>query len=337
MNARYYAQRASAGLIISEATQVSPEGAGFPNTPGIHSDKQVEGWKLVTDAVHQAGGRIVAQLWHAGRIAHPANLPEGYWPVAPSEIRPAVKAYVEGTDSYRLATLPQPRRLTTAAVAEIVQAYRRAARNAFRAGFDGVEVHAAFGYLIDQFIRSGTNRRKDIFGGSLQNRLRFPLEVVDAVISVWGPGRVGVRITPLKQSNDALEPDLNQTYGAFTAALSDRNIAFLEVVETGPGGKGPTELESESLGHLRMQFGGLWIGNGNLTGADTRRRIDSGEIDAASFGRPFITNPDLPFRLAQDLLLTEPDPDTFYGGDKRGYVDYPTWNASNENIIDPPA
>ncbi len=322
LNAEYYRQRASAGLILSEATHVAPEGQGFPAMPGIHSGAQVQGWRKVTEAVHGSGGLIYAQLWHAGRISH-QEVHHG-WPVAPSAIRPDTWTYVPGPEGWRKEAVPLPRELSRREIARLVRAYRSAAENALRAGFDGVQIHAAFGYLLDQFLRDGSNRRKDEYGGTLAGRLRFPLEVVDAVTAVWGPDRIGARISPLKHSNDALDSDPQTTFGAFVNELSIRSLSFLEVVEAGPRDGAANRFLSD----LRERFTGAYLANGDLDADGARRRLIDGSADAVSFGRAFIANPDLPARLSANVPLNAPDRQTFYGGGARGYIDYPASSVS---------
>jgi N-ethylmaleimide reductase len=297
MNAEYYRQRADVGLIISEATQVSPQGKGYAFTPGIHSAAQVDGWRLVTDAVHEAGGLIHLQLWHVGRISRPELQPNGDTPVAPSPIRP----------------LPG-----------VVEQFRRGAENAKRAGFDGVELHGANGYLIDQFLRSGTNQRSDGFGGSVENRLRFPLMVVDAVIEVWGADRVGIRLSPTGSFNDMKDDDPIATFGEFAKRLNERGIAYVEVVEDSFQGNHANGRPEAIIDAIRAGYTGTYIANGDYDAEQARRRLADGRCDLVSFGRPIISNPDLVERLRSNAPLNEWDASTFYGGDEHGYTDYPT-------------
>jgi N-ethylmaleimide reductase len=312
----YYTQRASAGLIITEATQVSPQGVGYPGTPGIHDAAQVAGWRNVTDAVHAAGGRVFLQLWHVGRISHPSLQPDGALPVAPSAIRPKGDAFT--------ASGPQPfvtpRALETAEIPGVLAQFETGARLAKEAGFDGVELHGANGYLIDQFLRDGTNRRTDRYGGSLANRARFLLEVTEAVAGVWGADRVGVRLSPRGDFNDMSDSDPRATFGHAALALASFGLAYLHVVE--PVGSLPAGT-APLAPRLKEAFGGPLIVNGGYTRALAEAAIASGEADLVSFGAPFLANPDLPQRLAQDAPLNPPDPATFYGGDARGYTDYP--------------
>jgi len=317
MNAEYYAQRASAGLIITEATQVSPEGVGYPATPGIHNREQVDGWRLVTDAVHTAGGRIFLQLWHVGRISHPSLQPGGALPVAPSAIKPAGEAVTyDGPQPF-----VTPRALETEELAGIVEDYRRAAVYAQEAGFDGVEIHAANGYLLDQFLRDGTNHRGDRYGGPVDNRMRLLLEVADAVIGVWGSDRVGVRISPINPFNDIADSQPEATFTRVAQRLGGLGLAYLHVVEGAIHG-GDTELPRVDMGRLRRAFGGTYIANGGYDGERAKSALLAGDADLIAFGVPFIANPDLPLRLALGAELNDPDPETFYGGDARGYTDY---------------
>lgn len=317
MNATYYAQRASAGLIISEASQVSAQGVGYPATPGIHTHEQVEGWRQVTDAVHHAGGRMFLQLWHVGRISHPDLQPDNQLPVAPSAIRPQGEAFTyEG-----LKPFVTPRALNTDELPGIVADFARGARLARQAGFDGVEIHAANGYLIDQFLRDGTNQRSDLYGGSIENRSRLLREVVGAVKAVWPATRIGVRISPMGTFNDMYDSDPQELYNALAEQLSDEGLAYLHVVEDMP------EQGQFDYQQLRERFSGAYMANSGYGRIRAMRAVESGEADLVAFGRPFIANPDLPARLAVDAALNEPDPETFYGGDARGYIDYPQMTA----------
>ncbi|MBI5136543.1 MAG: alkene reductase [Nitrospirae bacterium] len=317
LNALYYAQRATAGLIVSEATQVSPQGVGYPHTPGIHGAEQVAGWQDVTGAVHHAGGRIFLQLWHVGRISHPSLQPGGALPVAPSAIRPAGEAI-----TYQgMLPFVTPRALETGELPGIVDDYRRAAVHALAAGFDGVEVHAANGYLLDQFLRDGSNRRTDAYGGSLANRARLLMEVVDAVTGVWGPERVGVRISPVNPFNDMHDSDPQGLFEFVAGALSALGIAYLHGVEGAIGG---VARQTVDLGRIRAAFGGLYMANGGYDKARAGRALASGAADLVSFGVPFLANPDLVARFRADAPLNTPDAATFYGGGAEGYTDYPT-------------
>ncbi|TBW37705.1 alkene reductase [Azotobacter chroococcum] len=309
--AEYYVQRASAGLIISEATSVCPMGVGYPDTPGIWSQEQVAGWRNVTRAVHAAGGRIVLQLWHVGRISDPLYL-NGELPVAPSAIQP--KGHVSLVRPMK--AFETPRALETAEIAGIVEAYRKGAENAKAAGFDGVEIHAANGYLLDQFLQDSTNRRSDRYGGSLENRARLLLEVTDAAISVWGVGRVGVHLAPRADLHDMGDANRAETFGYVARELGRRGIAFLCTRE---------KEDADSLTpQLKQAFGGVVIANERFTKEQANRWLAEGKADAVAFGVPFIANPDLPARLAADAPLNEPHPDTFYSSGPQGYLDYPT-------------
>lgn len=308
--AEYYVQRASAGLIISEATSVSPMGVGYPDTPGIWSADQVRGWSNITKAVHAAGGRIVLQLWHVGRISDPSFL-EGETPVAPSAI--AAKGHVSLLRPLR--DYPVPRALDTEEIADLVEAYRHGAENAKAAGFDGVEIHGANGYLLDQFLQSSTNQRSDRYGGSLENRARLMLEVTDAVLSVWEPGRVGMHLAPRADAHDMGDANRAETFGYIASELGKRDIAFICARE---------QDADDSLGpQLKALFGGVYIANERFSKASANAWLASGKADAVAFGVPFIANPDLPARLAQDAPLNEPHPATFYGSGPVGYIDYP--------------
>jgi len=313
--AEYYAQRASAGLILSEATSVTPMGVGYADTPGIWSDEQVEGWKLVTDAVHRAGGRIVLQLWHVGRISDPVFL-DGQAPVAPSAIKPAGHvSLLRPMKDYET-----PRALTLDEIAGVVAAFRQGADNAKKAGFDGVEVHGANGYLLDQFLQDSTNRRDDIYGGSIENRARLMLEVTDACIAVWGADRVGMHLAPRRDSHDMGDSTPLDTFGYVARALGKRGIAFICAREAvGDDRLGPA---------LKQAFGGVYIANEKLDKDSAEKLIASGDADAVAFGQWFIANPDLPARLRADAPLNPARPDKFYGAGAEGYTDYPALQAS---------
>jgi N-ethylmaleimide reductase len=315
LNALYYAQRASAGLLVTEATQVSPQGVGYPNTPGIHSDEQAAGWRLVTDAVHAEGGRIFAQLWHVGRISHPSLQPGGALPVAPSAIA-AEGTVFTGTANEAFVT---PRALETAEIAGIVQQFAHAARQAKAAGFDGVEVHGANGYLIDQFLRDGTNKRSDAYGGPVENRARFLLEVTDAVAAVWGPARVGVRLSPHADFNSMRDSNPAGTFLHATRALAGRNVGYIHFIEPAD----TALLKAPRLAPLvRGLHDGALIVNGGYTRESGAAAVAAGTTDLVSFGTIFLANPDLPARFRRDAALNPPDRATFYGGDARGYTDY---------------
>jgi N-ethylmaleimide reductase len=330
MNARYYQQRASAGLIFSEATQVSPQGKGYAFTPGIHSQEQIEGWKKVTGAVHMAGGRIHMQLWHVGRISHPDLQPNGEKPVAPSAIKPEGARTFISADS-GMVDIPEPRALETSEMTDIVEQFRQGALNAKEAGFDGVEVHGANGYLLDQFIKSGSNHRTDEYGGSVENRLRLPLMVVEAVIDVWGKDKVGIRVSPTGSFNAMDDDNPVETFGTFARHLNDLGIAYIEVVEDSFQGNHANGRPEEVIDAIRAGFKGTYIGNGAYTADEARKRISEGRCDLVSFGRLFIANPDLPERFRQNAPLNEWDESTFYGGGEKGYTDYPTLQELEES------
>ncbi|UOD28654.1 alkene reductase [Massilia violaceinigra] len=312
--AEYYVQRASAGLILSEATSVTPQGVGYADTPGIWSDEQVEGWKLVTEAVHQAGGKIMLQLWHVGRISDP-DLLDGDAPVAPSAI--AAKGHVSLLRPQR--DYPVPRALDLEEIPGIVAAYRQGAENAKLAGFDGVEIHGANGYLLDQFLQDGTNKRTDNYGGPVENRARLMLEVTDACIAVWGAGKVGMHLAPRRDAHDMSDSDPKATFGYVARELGKRGIAFICARESqGEGRLGP---------YLKQEFGGVYIANEKLTKESAEALVASGEADAVAFGIWFIANPDLPRRLQLDAPLNTPRPEKFYGANDDGYTDYPALQA----------
>ncbi|OEC33846.1 2,4-dienoyl-CoA reductase [Pseudomonas cuatrocienegasensis] len=308
--AEYYVQRASAGLIISEATSVTPMGVGYPDTPGIWSDDQVRGWHGITQAVHANGGKIVLQLWHVGRISDPSYL-DGELPVAPSAI--AAKGHVSLIRP--LKDYVTPRALETEEIAEIVEAYRQGAENAKAAGFDGVEIHGANGYLLDQFLQDSTNQRTDQYGGSLENRARLMLEVTDAVLSVWPAGRVGMHLAPRADAHDMGDSQRAETFTYVVRELGKRGIAFICAREK--------EADDSLSPSLKQAFGGVFIANERFTKAQANDWLASGKADAVAFGIPFIANPDLPARLQQDAPLNEPHPETFYGAGPVGYIDYP--------------
>lgn len=308
--AEYYAQRAGAGLILSEATSVTPMGVGYADTPGIWNDEQVEGWKLTTRAVHDAGGLIFLQLWHVGRISDPVFL-NGESPVAPSAIRPAGHvSLLRPKKEYET-----PRALETAEIPGIIEAYRQAAIRAKAAGFDGVEIHGANGYLIDQFLQDGSNRRTDRYGGPIENRVRFLNEIADAVIGVWGADRVGLHLAPRADGHDMGDSDRRALFTHVARDMRERGIAFLCLREY---------LGDDSLlDNIKAAFGGVVIANEKLTPDSARELIASGRADAVAFGRDFIATPDLPRRLRDSAPLNQPDPATFYVGGASGYVDYP--------------
>lgn len=322
MAALYYAQRASAGLIVSEASQISPQGKGYAWTPGIHSPEQVAGWKAVTDAVHDRGGRMFIQLWHVGRISHPDLQPGGALPVAPSAVRPNVEAFTE----HGMKPAVTPRALAIEELPGIVEQYRHAAENAMAAGFDGVEVHAANGYLLDQFLRDGANKRTDAYGGPVENRVRLVIEVVEAVSKVWGPERVGLRISPVNTRNDLTDSNPEPLFIHLVDRLNSLGIGYLHIIEGVT--TGPRQVEGAfDLGILRRRFAGRTMLNNGYTRELALSAVAEDRADLIAFGRPFISNPDLVERLRANAPLTPPDPATFYGGDEKGYLDYPTLAA----------
>jgi N-ethylmaleimide reductase len=319
--AEYYRQRAGAGLIVTEATQVSPRGIGYPDTPGIHSAEQVEGWRRATDAVHRASGRIVLQLWHVGRASHPLYQPGGALPVAPSAVAPRGQVYTpQGMKPY-----VTPRALETEEIAGVVADFARGAANAKSAGFDGVELHAANGYLIDQFLRDGTNRRTDRYGGSPENRARFLLEVTRAVRDVWGAGRVGVRLSPSGTFNDMFDSNSLHTFGHAARALSRLDLAYLHVVAPDAADErhAPEGWRPVPVHFFRPLFNGAVIGAGGYSFESAAAAVAAGEVDAVAFAKAFIANPDLVERFRRGAPLAAPDPATFYGGGEKGYCDYP--------------
>jgi N-ethylmaleimide reductase len=317
MNVEYYRQRASAGLIISEGSQISPTAVGYPATPGIHSAAQIAGWKRVTDAVHGRNGKIFLQLWHCGRVSHPSLLPNGELPVAPSAIQPIGQAFT----LLGMQPFATPRALETAELPGIVEDYRKAAKNAIAAGFDGVEIHAANGYLLDQFLRSGSNQRSDAYGGALENRCRLLQEVTEAVIGTVGPGRVGVRFSPINAFNDMSDSAPQQTFDHAAMALNRFDLAYLHVMEVNfDAGKPQPAFDFKQL---RRCFKGLYIANGGYDKARAAAALAARDADLVAFGVPFIANPDLVERLTKDAPLNAPDPATFYGGNEKGYTDYP--------------
>ena len=322
--AQYYRQRAGAGLLVTEGTQLSPIGKGNMDTPGIYSDEQVEGWRQVTDAVHAEGGLIAAQLWHVGRVSHP-DLIGGEVPVSASASSYRSRATLKGPDGLpQRADSPTPRELSLQEIAATIEDYARAARNAREAGFDLVEIHGAHGYLIHQFLGRGSNQREDQYGGSQENRARFALEVVDAVTEAWSADRTGIRISPQGSFNGLDEDDLPMAVH-LAGELSQRGLAFLHLSE--PDWAGGPVLDDTFRKELRGAFAGPIIGAGNYTLEKAERLVESDLIDAAAFGRAFIANPDLPERLRTGAELNAPNPATFYGGDERGYVDYPELSA----------
>ncbi|SNS87004.1 hypothetical protein/N-ethylmaleimide reductase [Noviherbaspirillum humi] len=310
----YYVQRASAGLILSEATAVTPQGVGYADTPGIWSEEQVAGWKQITDAVHAAGGRIFLQLWHVGRISDPVFL-NGELPVAPSAI--AAEGHVSLVRPKR--GYVTPRALETAEIPGIVAAFRKGAENAKRAGFDGVEIHGANGYLLDQFLQDSTNKRTDAYGGSIENRARLMLEVADACIEVWGAGRVGMHLAPRGDAHAMGDSNRLATFTYVARELGKRGIAFICAREA---------IGDDRIGpQLKQAFGGAYIANEKMTRETAERLLKAGEADAVAFGQLFIANPDLPKRFELNAPLNEPNPQTYYHSTAEGYTDYPALAA----------
>ena len=315
--ATYYRQRAGAGLIVSEASQISQQGQGYIWTPGLYSEAQVEGWRDVTRAVHETGGRIFVQMWHVGRISHTSLQPNGGAPVAPSAIRAKTKTFIETG----FADVSEPRALTAPEIAAIVQDYAHAALNAKRAGFDGVEIHAANGYLIDQFLRDGANKREDSYGGSIENRARFALEVVDAILKVWPAARVGIRLAPVSPANDIADSNPAALFGYLVARLSERRLAYIHVIEGAT--QGDRDIAAFDYAALRRGFAGAYIANNGYTRELAIETLAEGRADLIAFGRPFISNPDLVERLRLGAALAPLDRATLYGGGAHGYTDYP--------------
>ena len=320
LNATYYRQRASAGLIVTEATQIMPEGQGYPATPGIHSAAQVEGWKKVTEAVHQADGRIFLQLWHVGRISHSSYQPNRALPVAPSAIAAPGQHY---TNDGKMAPFETPRALETAEIPKIIAQYRVAAKNAKDAGFDGVEIHGANGYLLDQFLQSGTNDRADEWGGPVENRARFLIEATRAAIDVWGADRVGVRLSPNGTFNGMSDDDPKNTFSYAIRELAKLNVVYIHLREGTESdvkhGRVPVPTSE-----FRPLYKGAFLLNDGYTKERAESALSSGLADLVAFGAVFTSNPDLVERLRAGASLTPPDPATLYGGGEKGYIDFPT-------------
>jgi N-ethylmaleimide reductase len=322
ISATYYQQRASAGLIVTEASQVSAQGVGYPNTPGVHSEAQVAGWKKVTAAVHERGGRIFLQLWHVGRISHPSLQPDGALPVAPSAIAAEGTVHTSGGPQPFVA----PRALELAEIPGVVEQFAHGARTALESGFDGVEIHGANGYLVDQFLRDGSNHRTDAYGGSLENRARFLVEVVAAVAAVWGADRVGVRFSPTGAFNSMSDSDPVATFSYAAQTLDRFGLAYLHVIEPVSG---PMAVPGapEVAPAIRQRFHGPLILNGGFDLATADAAIAASRADLISFGQLFLANPDLPERFAEGAPLNAPDYATFYTGGEKGYIDYPVRTA----------
>ncbi|MGR9115127.1 MAG: alkene reductase [Gammaproteobacteria bacterium] len=318
LNAEYYRQRASAGLIVAEATHISPQGKGYAYTPGIYSEAQVLGWRKVTDAVHSAGGLIFLQLWHVGRISHPELQPEGRLPVAPSAIKPDGQASTE----QGFKPFVTPRALDLTEIPGIIEQYRTAAKNALKAGFDGVEIHGANGYLLDQFLRDGSNHRNDVYGGCIENRARLLLEVTEAVTEITGTDKTGIRLSPTNPAHSMFDSNPQQHFAYVVERLNRFHLAYLHVVErTKPIAEDDSTFDFVAL---RRLFNGPYIANGGYTAASASEGLAKHHCDLVAFGKLFIANPDLVARFRAGARLNSPDPDSFYRGAEKGYTDYPT-------------
>jgi len=331
LNAEYYAQRATpGGLLIAEASPVLATGFGNPGVPGIYSDAQIEGWRKVVDAVHAKGGFIFLQLWHVGRVSHSSFQPEGRLPIAPSAVAIS-EEFKASTADGKLVPYETPRALETDEIPAIVEAYRQGARNALAAGFDGVEIHGANGYLVEQFLQSHSNLRTDRYGGSIPNRVRFLLEVTQAAVDVWGANRVGVRLSPYGISNGSGEADPMPLYGHAVERLNPLGLAYLHLIEPRSSGAGRADVNWQGVPSAMVLYRPIWKGvlitAGGFTGEAAEAAIAEGHADAIAFGRIFIANPDLPLRLRHGYPLTPYNRKTFYGGDAEGYTDYPFYDA----------
>lgn len=332
ITATYYAQRATAGLLITEATAISHQGQGYSDVPGLYSDDQVEGWAKVTDAVHAKGGKIVCQLWHVGRVSHHLLQPDGMPPVAPSAIAAKTKTFLidHQTGAGQFVPTSEPRALDAGEIPGIVHSFATAARNAVQsAGFDGVEIHAANGYLLDQFLKTGANERTDDYGGSIENRCRFTLEVVRAVIDAVGRGKVGIRLSPVTPANGIEDSDPQSLFEYLARELGPLGLAYIHVIEGATGG--PREVEGRPFDYLGFKTAyrsaggkGAWMVNNGYTRASAEEAVASGWADVVAFGKAFIANPDLVERLRKNAALNPSDTATFYGGGEKGYTDYPT-------------
>ncbi len=318
----YYGQRASAGLLITEASQVSQQGQGYQDTPGIYSKEQIAGWRKVTDAVHARGGRIFIQLWHVGRISHTLLQPNGGAPVAPSAIRAKTKTFVGGS----FTDVSEPRALELAEIPGIIDGFRRGAANAIEAGFDGVEIHGANGYLLDQFAKDGTNKRTDAYGGSIENRARLMLEVSRAVAAEVGAERTGIRISPVTPANDVSDSNPQPLFDYIVDGLNALKLVYIHVIEGATGG--PRDIALFDYASLRKRFKQAYMANNGYDFALANKALDAGAADLIAFGKLFISNPDLVERLKKGAALNEWDKNTFYGGGAKGYTDYPTLEAA---------
>lgn len=325
--AKYYGQRASAGgLIIAEATQVVPQGQGYPQTPGIHSAEQIDGWKKITDAVHAKGGLIFLQLWHVGRSSHSSFQPNGALPVGPSAI--AITGQTSLTPDWKEVPYEVPHALELDEIPGIIEGYRQGAKNALTAGFDGVELHAANGYLIQQFLDDRSNKRTDVYGGSFENRTRLLTEVTEALIDVWGKDRIGVRLSPFGTYNDVGDSDPIGLYSYVLKRLSDLDVAYVSIIEARTDA-GMAIDAPQSVDQLRPFWNKPLIVAGGFSGPSADEAISAGRADAVAFGRKFIANPDLPYRLKIGAPLNAHNRTTFYGGGEAGYTDYPELNATD--------
>jgi N-ethylmaleimide reductase len=321
MNVEYYRQRASAGLIVSEGSQISRQGQGYVWTPGIYTDEQVAGWRKVTDAVHAAGGRMVIQLWHVGRVSHVSLQANEQAPVGPSPLTAKTRTYIETG----FAEVSAPRALSLEEIPGIVSDFARAAERARDAGFDGVEIHGANGYLLDQFMKDGSNQRTDSYGGSIENRARFTIEVAEAVAKAWSPGRVGIRLSPVTPANGITDTNPQPLFEHVAKRLGELKLAFIHVIEGATGG--PRDNLPFDYAALKQAFRGTYIANNGYTRDLAIEAVSSGSADAIAFGKAFISNPDLVERLRSGAPLNEWDQKTFYGGGEQGYIDYPALDA----------
>jgi len=331
LNAEYYGQRATdGGLIIAEASPVMASGRGNPATPGIYTDAQIKGWRVVVDAVHAKGGLIFLQLWHVGRVSHSSFQPGGAPPVAPSAVPITGPGLMAMTMDGKVAPYETPRALQTSEIADVIEAFRQGARNALAAGFDGVEIHGANGYLLEQFLQSRSNLRTDQYGGSIENRARLLLEITEAVIGVWGASRVGVRLTPYGIANGSGEAEPMPLYSYVVKALDKLGLAYLHFIEPRSSGAGRAEVNHQNVPSAMVLFRPLWSGvlitAGGFTGETAEAAIADGHANAIAFGRIFISNPDLPRRLQHGFPITPYNRATFYGGDAAGYTDYPAYD-----------
>jgi N-ethylmaleimide reductase len=318
----YYGQRASAGLLITEASQVSQQGQGYQDTPGIYSKEQIAGWRKVTDRVHEHGGRIFIQLWHVGRISHTSLQPNSGAPVAPSAVRAKGKTFVGGT----FADVSEPRALELSEIPGIIETFKRGAANALQAGFDGVEIHGANGYLLDQFAKDGANKRTDAYGGSIDNRARLMLEVARAVVAEAGADRTGIRISPVTPANDVSDSNPQLLFDHIVDGLNAEKLVYIHVIEGATGG--PRDIAPFDYAHLRKRFSGTYIANNGYDLELANKVLAANEADLIAFGKPFISNPDLVERLKSGAPLNTPDKATFYGGGAKGYTDYPALDGA---------